>query len=48
MAGAETDAVTEYDDTLTRKFVDQVTVIDAETIQVKIKDADVVITRKLS
>lgn len=40
--------LTEYDDTLTRKFVEQVTVIDAETIQVKIKDVDVVITRKLS
>ena len=40
--------LTEYDDTLTRKFVEQVAVIDAETIRVKIKDVDVVITRKLS
>ena len=40
--------LTEYDDTLTRKFIEQITVVDAETIQVKIKDVDVVITRKLS
>ena len=39
--------LTEYDDTLTRKFVEQVTAIDAETIQVKIKDANVAISRKL-
>lgn len=29
---------TEYDDTLTRRFVERITVVDAETIQVKIKD----------
>ena len=40
--------LTEYDDTLTRKFIEQITVVDAETIQVKIKDVDAVITRKLS
>lgn len=38
---------TEYDDTLTRRFVERITVVDAETIQVKIRDADVVIDRKL-
>lgn len=32
---------TEYDDTLTRRFVERVTVLDAETIQVKIRDTDV-------
>lgn len=32
---------TEYDDTLTRRFVERVTVVDAETIQVKIRDTDV-------
>lgn len=31
---------TEYDDTLTRRFVERVTVVDAETIQVKIRDTD--------
>ena len=38
---------TEYDDTLTRRFVERITVVDAETIQVKIRDADIVIDRKL-
>ena len=38
---------TEYDDTLTRRFVERITVVDAETIQVKIRDADVVIDGKL-
>lgn len=32
---------TEYDDTLARRFVERVTVVDAETIQVKIRDTDV-------
>jgi len=40
--------LTEYDDTLTRKFVERIVVVDAEIIQVKIKNIDVVITRKLS
>ncbi len=40
--------VAEYDDTLTRKFVERIVVVDAEIIQVKIKNIDVVITRKLS
>lgn len=38
---------TEYDDTLTRRFVEQVTVVDAETIQVKIRNTDVEIEQKL-
>ena len=39
--------LTEYDDTLTRRFVEQITVVDAETIQVKIRDVDIVIDRKM-
>ena len=38
---------TEYDDTLIRRFVEQITVVDNETIQVKIRDTDVVIDGKL-
>ncbi len=38
---------TEYDDTLTRRFVEQVTVVDADTIQVKIRDTDVEIEQHL-
>ena len=38
---------TEYEDSITRRFVEQITVVDADTIQVKIKDVDVVIDRKL-
>lgn len=38
---------TEYDDTLTRRFVKQITVVDAETILVKIRDTDVEIEQKL-
>ena len=38
---------TEYDDTLTRRFVERITVVDAETIQVKIRDAEVVIEQKI-
>ncbi len=38
---------TEYDDTLTRRFVEQVTVVDAETIRVKIRDAGIEIELKL-
>ncbi|WP_161844678.1 hypothetical protein [Pseudoflavonifractor sp. 524-17] len=30
----------EYDDTLTRRFVERITVVDTETIQVKIRDTD--------
>jgi len=38
---------TEYDDTLTRRFVERITVVDAETIQVRIRDTDVEIEQKL-
>ena len=38
---------TEYDDTLTRRFVEQITVVDAESIQVKIRDTEIVIDRKI-
>ena len=38
---------TEYDDTLTRRFVEQVTVVDADTIQVKIRDTDIEIEHHL-
>jgi len=39
--------LTEYDDTLTRRFVERITVVDAETIQVKIRDTEVVIEQKI-
>lgn len=38
---------TEYEDSITRRFVEQITVVDTDTIQVKIKDTGVVIERKL-
>jgi hypothetical protein len=38
---------TEYEDTLVRKFVERITVVDAETIQVKIRDTDVEIKQQL-
>ena len=38
---------TEYDDTLTRRFVERIIVVDAETIQVKIRDTDIVVDGKL-
>ena len=38
---------TEYDDTLTRRFVERITVVDAKTIQVKIKDVDIVINEEI-
>lgn len=38
---------TEYDDTLTRRFVERITVVDAETIQVRIRDTSVEIEQKL-
>ena len=39
--------LTEYDDTLTRRFVERITVVDAETIQVRIRDTEVVIEQKI-
>ena len=38
---------TEYEDAVTRMMIEQITVVDAETIRVKIRDIDVVIERKL-
>ena len=38
---------TEYDDTLTRRFVERITVVDAETIRVRIRDTDVEIEQKI-
>ena len=37
----------EYDDTLTRRLVERITVVDAETIRVKIRDAAVEIEQTL-
>ena len=38
---------TEYEDTTTRKLIEKITVEDAETILVKIRDVDVVIEQKM-
>ena len=38
---------THYDDIITRRFVEKITVVDAETIRVKIQDADVEIEQSL-
>lgn len=38
---------TEYRDSITRRSVKRITVMDADTVQVKIKDVDVAIERKL-
>ena len=38
---------TVYDDIITRRFVEKITVVDAETIRVKIQDADVEIEQSL-
>lgn len=38
---------TEYEDAITRRMIEQITVVDAETIRIKIRDIDVVIERKL-
>ena len=38
---------TEYDDTITHKFIERITVVDAGTIQVKIRDVDEVISEGL-
>ena len=37
----------EYEDSITRRFVERITVVDAETIRVKIRDADVELEQKL-
>ena len=31
---------TEYDDSITRRLVERITVVDAETIRVKLRDTD--------
>ena len=38
---------TEYDDSVTRRLVERIMVIDAETIRVKLRDADVEVEQKL-
>jgi hypothetical protein len=38
---------TEYEDTLVRKFLERITVVDAETIQVKIRETDIEIKQQL-
>ena len=38
---------TGYDDTITHKFIERITVVDAGTIRVKIRDVDVVISEGL-
>jgi DNA invertase Pin-like site-specific DNA recombinase len=38
---------TEYEDTLVRKFVERITVVDAETILVKIRETDIEIKQQL-
>ena len=39
---------TEYDDMITRRLVERITVVDAETVRVKIRDIEVVLDQKLS
>ena len=39
--------LTAYNDTITRRLVERITVADADTLQVKMKDSDVVIDQKL-
>lgn len=38
---------TEYDDMITHKFIERITVVDAGTIRVKIRDVDMVIDERL-
>jgi len=38
---------TEYDDIITRRMIERIEVVDAETIKVKIRDMEVVIEQKL-
>ena len=39
--------ITQYDDGVTRRLAERITVVDAETIRVKLKDTDVEIEQKL-
>ena len=41
------DILTEYDDGVTRRLVERITVVDGETIRVKLKDTDVEIEQKV-
>lgn len=41
------DILTEYDDSVTRRLVERITVVDGEMIRVKLKDTDVEIGQKL-
>lgn len=41
------DVLTEYDDSVTRRLVAQITVVDAGTIRVKLKDTDVEIEQEM-
>ena len=38
---------TEYDDSVTRRLVERITVVDAETIRVKLRDTDMEVEQKL-
>ncbi len=38
---------TEYDDTITRKYVERITVVDAETIRIKFRYTDIEIDRAI-
>ena len=38
---------TGYDDEITRRLVERITVVDAETIQVRIRDTEVVLEERL-
>lgn len=40
-------AFTEYDDSVTRRLVERITVVDAETIRVKLRDTDMEVEQKL-
>ena len=38
---------TEYDDTITRRYVERITVVDAETIRIRFKYTDVETDRRI-
>lgn len=46
--GRQPMVFTEYDDGITRRLVERITVVDAETIRVKFRDVDVEIEQKLN
>ena len=45
--GQQPMVLTEYDDGVTRRLVERITVVDAETIRVKLKDTDLELEQKL-